>query len=68
MLPVSIDSAMGYHMKCYRRFVSLSEVQRGKMEEAEKLEGQSNANYEVSYKISRTITKHRSLPKGLLIL
>ena len=40
-LPVSIDSAMGYHMTCYRRFVALSKVQRGKMEEAEKLEGQS---------------------------
>ena len=32
---------MGYHMTCYRRFVSLSKVQREKMEEAEKLEGQS---------------------------
>ena len=40
-LPVSIDSAMGYYMTCYRRFVALSKVQRGKMEEAEKIEGQS---------------------------
>ena len=36
-LPVSVGSAMGYHMTCYRKFVVLSKVQRGKMEEAEKL-------------------------------
>ena len=31
-------------MICYRRFVALSKVQRGKIEEAEKLEGQSCEN------------------------
>ena len=40
-LPVSIDSVVDYHMTCYRRLVSLSKSQRGKMEETEKLEGQS---------------------------
>ena len=32
---------MGYHMTCYRRFEALSKLQCGKMEEVEKLAGQS---------------------------
>ena len=31
---------MGYHMTCYRRFVALSKLRCGKVEKAEKLEGQ----------------------------
>ena len=30
---------MVYHMTCYRRFVALAKVERGKIEKAEKLEG-----------------------------
>ena len=43
-LPVSIELVMGYHMTCYRRFVAPSKEERGKMEKAEKLEGQSCEN------------------------
>ena len=31
-LPVTIDSAMGFHMTCYRRFVVFLKLQRGKRE------------------------------------
>ena len=43
-LQMSVDSAMGYHITNYRRFIALLKVQRGKMEEAKKLEGQSCKN------------------------